>query len=365
MGELARGVHPNDYFQKSYRKYGSSQFTWAIIEETKPQYRKAIEQTYENYYKQYKGTYSPLKYVELTDNLRGKARPESEIEKQRASLIGYKPTVVTQQKISATKDRFKKPVDQVDLTTGLVIHTWSSLCETQREGGFNLTCVRNAAEGIVNTHKGFGWIFSNPEHQVHKPKPKHVNRNHRPIEQVSDLGVVGFYLKMADVVNMGFIPECVSAAVRRGNKYKGYTWRYATASTEPIKPIRQIELSSGKVIKIWENLDIARQMGFDPTLIQHAAMGRHAQHKGYGWEFIDAEQGSALARWRKTQRKLRFVDQICRETGLVLQTWPSLAAAREAGYRQDQIRYVSSGKAEHYKGFFWCVRDRDDFDVGY
>lgn len=52
-----------------------------------------------------------------------------------------------------------KRVDQIDMTTGEVVHQWVSTIEAEKEGGFDCGAISKCCMGVRNKHKGYYWKY--------------------------------------------------------------------------------------------------------------------------------------------------------------------------------------------------------------
>ena len=52
-----------------------------------------------------------------------------------------------------------KPIQQIDLGTGIVLKKWPSIVEVQRKLGYNQSCISNCLRGRTKTSYGYKWEY--------------------------------------------------------------------------------------------------------------------------------------------------------------------------------------------------------------
>lgn len=52
-----------------------------------------------------------------------------------------------------------KPIQQIDLETGIVLKKWPSIVEVQRKLGYNQSCINNCLKGRTKTSYGYKWEY--------------------------------------------------------------------------------------------------------------------------------------------------------------------------------------------------------------
>lgn len=52
-----------------------------------------------------------------------------------------------------------KPIQQIDLETGIVLKKWPSIVEVQRKLGYNQSCINNCLRGRTKASYGYKWEY--------------------------------------------------------------------------------------------------------------------------------------------------------------------------------------------------------------
>jgi NUMOD1 domain len=192
------------------------------------------------------------------------------------------------------------PVEQVDLVTGEVVNTFSSATEASKSLGTDLSGICHALAGRRNSCKGYFWrrVGEDDDDNGNTELPKKWRTSARiPVEQV-DIGtgtIINTFPTMAEAARSvnGSI-DCISNVVhgvQLKNSYRGYFWRRVGDTTPP----------------------------------------------------------------KKSWKGPRPVQQICLESGNVLATYPSLAAAAKAvGVIPSSIARAANGRDSYsFTGYAW------------
>jgi predicted GNAT family N-acyltransferase len=112
-----------------------------------------LEENYEKYIAENEICKICYKGYKNTDSLRNHLKRQHKI-KQEDFCKFYNVKKVD-------KSKEKKPIDQFDKNTGLLIKTWASSFDAGRTLKINEGCVRNAAKGHLSTYKQSIWRFHN------------------------------------------------------------------------------------------------------------------------------------------------------------------------------------------------------------
>ncbi|MBD2753766.1 GIY-YIG nuclease family protein [Spirosoma validum] len=132
------------------------------------------------------------------------------------------------------------------------------------------------------------------------------------------------------------------------------------------KPVAQIDLKTGKIIKVWSSgSEIKRQLGIPESAIGYACKGgyyspsrqrwfcRNNICKGFEWQHVSKEGASAIVpinagKHIETQKKP--VCQIDIDTGKVIQVWPCVSSIHGLpGLSKEAIRRTCANKPK------WCA----------
>ncbi|MGF9774798.1 GIY-YIG nuclease family protein [Priestia aryabhattai] len=127
-----------------------------------------------------------------------------------------------------------KPVAQIDAITGKIIRVWESAYEADCEGCFHNAPISRCCNDKQKTHKGYRWQFYNGEESF-------------------------------------------------------YTGEAFVNRTAP-KPVAQIDVISGKVMRVWESANKAHREGFNKVAISKCCNGKRKTHGGYRWQFHTQEE---------------------------------------------------------------------------
>lgn len=121
-----------------------------------------------------------------------------------------------------------RPVCQCDMD-GNVIKVWPSLCELEREFGYDSGLLSSRCRGKGYTAYGYKWKFEGDEKPEAWAKSKAGNEAlFRPVEQVDSNGnVVKVWDSIKSARQAGYTSQ-ISKCCKTGCKGNGYTWRYAT-----------------------------------------------------------------------------------------------------------------------------------------
>lgn len=124
-----------------------------------------------------------------------------------------------------------KAVCQCDMD-GNVIKIWPSVCELERQFGYDPGLISSRCRGKGNTAYGFKWKYEGDE--------------------------------------------------------KSEEWAAAKAGKDTLyKPVAQMD-DNGNIIRIWDSIKAAGAEGFSETMISSCCHGRRKHTGGYRWQFASA-----------------------------------------------------------------------------
>lgn len=165
---------------RALNKYGEDNFTFEIIEETLFEEVIEREQYWINYFDTYNNGYNATMggakggyrydYNELLNywlNEGNKNFTETAkhfgMDKSHLSDIikgmgcfGRTFSEINKENVESKK----RKVNQIDLSTGKVISSFSSLTEAEESLGFDLRSIQNVCQGRHKSHKNFGWQYA-------------------------------------------------------------------------------------------------------------------------------------------------------------------------------------------------------------
>ena len=81
----------------------------------------------------------------------------SKVCRNNKEFLGYKWAFVGNEYIK--KDYSAKPVCQIDLKTGAVLKTFSSISEAAKSVNGDMSYISKVCRGIQHSSKGYGWKY--------------------------------------------------------------------------------------------------------------------------------------------------------------------------------------------------------------
>jgi group I intron endonuclease len=252
FSSLKNGNHHSKPLQAGFNKYGHEAFVIEIIEECSKENLKHREQ---HYIDSLKPAYNCRK-----DAVRGCQPPTSEETKRKQSESRKGKSFHTEfqrRRISETQKGkvipqsqlalISRKVDQIDLSTGVVIETYKSIEEAKRQTGANN--IISAINGDQLKSGGFGWKYT-------FPSKEDIDRRAEK--------------RLSVIVNRK--AGCEKASITTGH------------------PINQIDKATGEVI---QSFDCARQaaksLNKRPGSIRDSASGIQKTAYGFKWEYVSKQ----------------------------------------------------------------------------
>ncbi len=178
LNGLRRGTHYNTYLQRAWNKYGEEAFTFTLLfscpESMLVEQEQALLDLKPEYNTSYHATLS-TKGMVMSDQQKkkisaihkGRKHSTTQIANRTAALTGKKRSFESCQNIRHAAKKFQKSIDQVCLTTGIIMKTWPGLNEIGRSGLFQRSGVGRCLRPRLHRGKrvqqeayaGFGWIY--------------------------------------------------------------------------------------------------------------------------------------------------------------------------------------------------------------
>ena len=191
-----------------------------------------------------------------------------------------------------------KKVYQYDCESGKLIAEFPSLTEAARVNKVNtIQHISNCLNKKAKTAHGYIWDFERFEQVI----PQSYFPNDKKVVYAYNLN--GEFVKKFDsIADAATFAQGgrndIKKVIKGELKYsKGYIWRdYYSDKIEPVyttqnggKPVAQIDLTTGKIVKIFSSQsEAARALGLSrPTGISKCCNGKAKSCAGYRWEFYE------------------------------------------------------------------------------
>ena len=290
---LKNNTHHAAYLQRAYNKYGVDNFEYLVLYECQPVKEDLL--FYEQWFINLFGDYNSSKTA--------------------GSPLGYKHTEETIKKRLIAWNC--KPVIQVDLH-GNVIKKYKFAKDAEKETGIKTSSIYASARNFWKTGDCF-WVFD--EADIPKSIESRILSRKKFIENATkasactkevikisiDGDILGTYHSLSDAARKNNVDvSSISIALSEGmtcngclyvsneeniddcvKKYKNRT-EYFLRKRE--KEIEQIDLVTGKTIKVWRSLsDASNNLGIGIPNISAVLNGRRNQAGGFGWKFYAKE----------------------------------------------------------------------------
>lgn len=98
--------------------------------------------------------------AKMSASQKGKKQSPELIAKRMAKQFGRKPSALSYQKLCERAKANRKPVEQIDPVTGLVMGIYCSISEAARATGSQVGNLTSALKGRLFTHHGFRWRYA-------------------------------------------------------------------------------------------------------------------------------------------------------------------------------------------------------------
>lgn len=403
--ELTRGVHYNDYLQRSWNKYGSDNFEFSVIEECKEDeldnreiywidFYKSCEENF-GYNSQIGGAgdvlYRPVLQFDLSGNFirewKNAREASMETETPQQGIYGscirkykhsrkyiwiYKSDYNGKESLQwYLKDQKTKNINQYDLY-GKYIKTWKNNAEIKNTLGYSVSQCTNRA--ILCSH-GYIWLYTDDEIKSTEEYCYHVRHSlnficNKPFYKVdSNCKIIKEYNCLREAKEDGYIEKMVNDCLKGLRKSaKGYVWVYKVQYDELTKEKCEELLNVKETHKFYEVLQYDLDNNFirkysylkdvPPEFIKsnisECCLGRKPQYKGFIWKY-----GKEVENPYSKQ-----VEMYDAKTGNLIKTFPSTkSAARETGIAVVGIANVCKRKMKTAGGYIWKYSADNTYEI--
>jgi len=272
-----------------------------------------------------------------------------------------------------------RAVEQLDLKTGEIIESFSSIYKAAKATGAPHGAIRRVVQGELMSCIGYFW---REEGSDALPSPNARGIPKTPVEKICPTSgeVLETFQSITDAERN--IKQCWGSinSVLRGKSPSagGFFWRKVGSHAKPPqdlkkkkKTIEKLSIESGQVLATYESItEAANSVGVSPSSLWCAVRGSTRTCRGFFWR----EKGStalpsskALKREERSistkihKSKVKPFEQVCLDSGDIVSQFDSpLDAAFAVNGSYSGIINVLKGRANSYRGFYYryCGDDR-------
>lgn len=197
----------------------------------------------------------------------------------------------------------RKKIIQKNLD-GSIVKVWECVMDAVKVG-FTSSGIGRCCNGFMKTHKGYMWEFENPAHITRKGKDNF--RTYKKVIQIDPKTnmAVKVWENADRTESLGFYPGYITDCCK--GKYKeryGYKWEYFDENKsyefdknheiqdnkkrKEGKRIAQVDLSSNKIVNVFDSYYCVKEKGFQPSLVWRCIKKKKKNqiYRGYKWEYL-------------------------------------------------------------------------------